>query len=135
MIVRNFLQSEARLASSHHGEGLVRSVKLFSEVDFFSPLRFLYYMEMPPQTSIGYHQHGRDEEMYVILQGSGRMTVNGTVREVAAGDVILNKPGWSHGLENISEEHTLKLLVYEAKLCENQSATVTDLRQEGEKVE
>lgn len=42
------------------------------------------------------------------------MTVNGQSREVAAGDVILNKPHWQHGLEN-SSEADLKILVFEVK--------------------
>ena len=67
---------------------------------------------MDPGTSIGYHQHGENEELYVILEGSGTMTVNGETSKVQAGDVIVNKPGWSHGLENTSET-TIKLLVFE----------------------
>jgi quercetin dioxygenase-like cupin family protein len=40
------------------------------------------------------------------------MTVNEETREVIAGDVILNKPGWSHGLANHSDQ-VLKMLVFE----------------------
>ena len=36
----------------------------------------------------------------------------GKGRGKKTGDVILNKPGWQHGLENTSEE-LLKLLVFE----------------------
>jgi hypothetical protein len=35
-------------------------------------------------------------------------------RPISAGDVILNKPFWSHGLENNSTE-VLKILVFEVK--------------------
>jgi quercetin dioxygenase-like cupin family protein len=42
------------------------------------------------------------------------MTVNNEARQVKTGDVILNKPGWSHGLENTSD-HVLKLLVFEVR--------------------
>ena len=40
------------------------------------------------------------------------LTVNGETSEVTAGDVIVNKPGWSHGLENNSDS-PLKILVFE----------------------
>ena len=40
------------------------------------------------------------------------MTVNGASQAVETGDVILNKPGWQHGLENTGKE-PLKLLVFE----------------------
>lgn len=42
------------------------------------------------------------------------MTVNGQAREISAGDVILNKPHWSHGLENNSDTD-LKILVFEVQ--------------------
>jgi len=32
------------------------------------------------------------------------MTVNGASQAVETGDVILNKPGWQHGLENTGKE-------------------------------
>lgn len=113
MIVRNFLEAPLRIASSHQGTGEVKSVKLFSEEDYDSKLRFFYYMELPPGTSIGYHGHEQNEEVYVVLEGQGRMTVNGEERDVKPGDVILNKPNWSHGLEN-SSDSIVRLLVYEA---------------------
>lgn len=114
MIIRNYLQAPLKTASSHKGQGEVRSVKLYGEEDYDSKLRFFYYMELPPGTSIGYHTHQEtNEEMYVIIEGRGVMTVNGEEREVQPGDVLLNKPGWSHGLENRSDA-VLKVLVYEA---------------------
>jgi mannose-6-phosphate isomerase-like protein (cupin superfamily) len=115
MIVRNFLEAPMKLGSSHKGNGEVHSVKLYDDHDFASPLKFLYYMVMPPGTSIGYHQHGQNEEMYLVLEGTGRMTVNGEERDVKPGDVLLNRAGWSHGLENTGSE-PIRLLIYEADL-------------------
>lgn len=115
MIVRNFLHAEMKLGSSHKGKGEVHSVKLYDDGDFESPLKFLYYMVLPPGTSVGYHQHGQNEEVYVILEGAGRMKVNGEDRDVMPGDVLLNKAGWSHGLENTGFE-ALRILVYEADI-------------------
>ncbi|MBN1992436.1 MAG: cupin domain-containing protein [Anaerolineae bacterium] len=112
MIVRNYLDTEYKLESSHAGQGQVKNVRLFEAEDFDTKLRFIYYLEMEPNTSIGYHQHGHNEEAYVVLEGQGLMTVNGEARAVKTGDVILNKPGWSHGLENTSGQ-VLKLLVFE----------------------
>jgi len=40
------------------------------------------------------------------------MTVNGQVSAVKPGDVVVNKPGWSHGLENNSDT-IMKILVFE----------------------
>lgn len=115
MIIRNFLESNYKVASSHAGQGEVQSVKLYHEGDFESSLKFLNYTVIPPGASIGYHQHGDNEELYIILEGSGRMTVNGELRSVKPGDAILNKRNWSHGLENTGTE-PLRILVYEADI-------------------
>ena len=115
MIVRNFLQTRQEQVTSHNGIGFVKDALVFGEGDFESNLDFIIYTEISPGSTIGYHPHGEDEEIYVILEGSGIMTVNGEKRSVGPGDIIVNRPGWSHGLENVSEE-TLKLLVFDVKL-------------------
>jgi quercetin dioxygenase-like cupin family protein len=114
MIVRNYLETAYTLGPSHGGQGQVKNVRLFEAEDFDTRLRFIYYLEMEPGTSIGYHQHGDNEEAYIVIEGNGLMTVNNEARQVKTGDVILNKPGWSHGLENTSD-HVLKLLVFEVR--------------------
>lgn len=114
MILKNFLEVSSKITNSHDGNGLVEETKLFKAEDFDTKFFYSAYTEIPPQASIGYHQHGEDEEIYVILGGNGQMTVNGEVRAVKTGDVILNKPGYSHGLENNSE-CLLKILVFIVK--------------------
>lgn len=115
MDIRNFLEVALESGPSHRGEGEVRSVRLYTNEDFASPLRFLYYVEIPPGASIGYHQHKADEEMYIVLSGCGLMMVDGETREVKAGDTIKNKPFGSHGLQNHTDQD-LKLLIYEAAI-------------------
>lgn len=113
MIVRNFLEHPAVQQQAHGGQGEIRNVFLYGAEDFTTALRFVIYSELQPGDSIGYHTHGNNEEVYVVLAGEGTMTVNGTVRPVRTGDVLLNRPGWSHGLVN-SGEGVLRLLVFEA---------------------
>jgi mannose-6-phosphate isomerase-like protein (cupin superfamily) len=112
MIVRNFKQIAGVEKPSHGGLGLVDHVYLFTQDDLETNLQFVLLCILEPGSSIGYHQHGENEEVYVILEGSGVMRVNDEVREVIAGDVVLNKPGWSHGLEN-NGDVLLKVLVFE----------------------
>jgi mannose-6-phosphate isomerase-like protein (cupin superfamily) len=50
------------------------------------------------------------EETYVVVNGSGRMTVDDETEEVHAGDSIPNKLGGSHGLYNHTDEE-LELFV------------------------
>ena len=49
------------------------------------------------------------EECYIIMNGSGRMTVDGETAEVYAGDAILNRLGGSHGLYNHTHEDIVNL--------------------------
>jgi predicted metal-dependent HD superfamily phosphohydrolase/quercetin dioxygenase-like cupin family protein len=113
-MIRNFQSAPSAWGAAHEGKGQVKNALLYGDTDFSTNLRFVIYTELPPGTSIGYHTHGNDEEVYVILEGLGTMTIHGEVHEVRAGDVILNKPYGSHGLENTSST-VLKILVFEVQ--------------------
>ena len=55
---------------------------------------------LPAGASVGRHHHTETEEVYYILQGSGRMTVGEEVRDVASGDAVFIPRGFVHSLEN-----------------------------------
>ena len=55
------------------------------------------------------HYHPLAEEIYHILEGMGRMTIDGETREVAAGDAIAIPPGAVHTIFNPGSQ-TLKFL-------------------------
>jgi mannose-6-phosphate isomerase-like protein (cupin superfamily) len=55
------------------------------------------------------HYHPRAEEIYYITHGSGKMRIEGEVREVRAGDAIAIPPGKKHKLWNTGQE-VLRLL-------------------------
>jgi mannose-6-phosphate isomerase-like protein (cupin superfamily) len=113
-MIRNFFSAASSSEVTHGGKGSVKNASLYDAVDFSTNLRFIIYSELKPGTSIGYHTHENNEEVYVILEGRGIMTINGQTHEVRAGDVILNKPYGSHGLEN-SSDTVLKILVFEVQ--------------------
>jgi mannose-6-phosphate isomerase-like protein (cupin superfamily) len=92
---------------------VVKNITLFNTKDFQSKLRFLNYTVLPPGTSIGVHPHDNDEEIYIILEGNGQMTLDGSVHQVMPGSVILNIPYGKHGLENTGKSE-MKILVFEA---------------------
>lgn len=113
MNIRNYLTTEPRNNNGCHGGiGTIEEVNLYKRGEFETNLKFINYEVMPPGTSIGIHKHGNDEEVYVILEGSGLMVVDGEERQVNAGDVIVNKPFGSHGLINNTKED-LKVFVFE----------------------
>lgn len=110
--IRNFLRAERKPSQSHGGIGMVEGARLFGHGDFETPLKFLYYSVLPPGTSIGYHGHREDEEIYIILEGTGLMTINGTETRVGPGDIVVNKPWWKHGLLNDGSE-PIRAIVFE----------------------
>jgi mannose-6-phosphate isomerase-like protein (cupin superfamily) len=73
---------------------------------------FIDLVTVPPGCSIGDHDHGDNEERYVILSGSGTMTMDGAGLAVSAGDVLVNRRFGRHGLCNTSAEE-LRLLVFQ----------------------
>jgi mannose-6-phosphate isomerase-like protein (cupin superfamily) len=64
-------------------------------------LAFLDLVTVPVGSTIGVHTHGdADEEICVVIGGSGRMSLELEEFAVGAGDVITNPPGGTHGLVN-----------------------------------
>jgi len=55
------------------------------------------------------HFHKTTEEIYYILEGSGKMFLDGRTFAVTRGDSILIKPGQTHCIENTGDEE-LRLL-------------------------
>ncbi|QHW31683.1 cupin domain-containing protein [Paenibacillus rhizovicinus] len=111
---KNFLAEELEsLDHCHEGVGTLRHITLYNSSELESKLKFFNYTVLPPGTSIGYHKHAQDEEVYVILEGTGTMTVDGESTPVKKGDVLVNRPWGEHGLVNDSEDD-LCILVFEA---------------------
>lgn len=59
---------------------------------------------LPPGGVTEAHRHPRTEEIYYILRGAGRMTLECEQREVGPGDGILIPPGTRHAIRNIGAE-------------------------------
>jgi mannose-6-phosphate isomerase-like protein (cupin superfamily) len=82
-----------------------------------STIRFIDLVRVPPGRRIPVHRHELDnEEIYVVISGSGRMTVDGAGFPVGQGDVLVNRPGGAHGLQNTAGQD-LVLVVVEVDLA------------------
>ena len=71
------------------------------------------------------HYHPRTEEIYYITQGTGRIRIEGEVREVAVGDAIAIPPGKRHKLWNVGNE-ALRLLCCCAPAYEHTDTVITE---------
>jgi quercetin dioxygenase-like cupin family protein len=53
---------------------------------------------LAPGASTQRHYHARAEEIYLLLEGDGSLSVDGEERAVAAGDAVLIPPGAWHAI-------------------------------------
>jgi mannose-6-phosphate isomerase-like protein (cupin superfamily) len=72
---------------------------------------FLDLTEIPPGVTVGRHTHGPDdEEIYVVVEGTGVVELDGREHEVGPGDVVVNAPGGTHALR-ATGERPLRMVV------------------------
>ena len=64
---------------------------------------------LPPGATTTLHHHRLTEEIYYILEGHGRMQIDGESTRVGPGDAIAIPPGAQHTITNTAEQ-TLKFL-------------------------
>lgn len=102
ILKKNFLAAPLSEDCIHEGEGLCHHAQIFSAQEFQAPIRFLNYTVLPKGATFGAHEHGDDNEIYIILQGEGHYMCNGETVEVKAGDVLVNPPFGTHALYNDS---------------------------------
>lgn len=102
-MIKNYLTAKKqRQESSHGGSGPVELFEIWGSTDFKSDIDFIDRVIVPPGSTIGFHKHGDNEEMYIVLEGSGVMKIEGDELVVTKGDMILNPAGGRHGLANNS---------------------------------
>lgn len=71
------------------------------------------------------HYHIRTEEIYYITNGTGRIRIDGEIRDVKTGDAIAILPGQMHKLWNTGTE-ILRLLCCCAPAYEHEDTIITE---------
>ena len=80
---------------------------------------------LPAGASTQEHYHPKAEEIYYITHGTGRIRIEGELREIKAGDAIAIPPGQKHKLWNTGHE-TLRLLCCCAPAYEDSDTVMTE---------
>jgi len=80
---------------------------------------------LPVGGSTQEHYHPKAEEIYYITHGVGRISIEGSLREVQPGDAIAIPPGRRHKLWNTGKE-TLRLLCCCAPAYEHSDTVITE---------
>ncbi len=99
------------VSTAHLGKGDIDFRRVWFGENFETDWFFVDHCYLPPDTSIGYHQHNNIEEVYYVIEGTGRFTVNDRTFDVKAGDALPCRLHDSHGLYNNSNER-LEILVF-----------------------
>jgi len=100
-LIRNFNEAETRrlqrepLYDSHYAR-LAQGTAARASIDIVAPGKI----------SCPYHFHHAQEEMFIILEGSGSLRVAGEMLPVRAGDIAFIPPGpeYPHQLVNTSDQ-------------------------------
>jgi mannose-6-phosphate isomerase-like protein (cupin superfamily) len=98
---------------AHDGHGTISSARVLD--GRAGGAEWIDLVSVPPGCSIGEHTHADDEETYVIVSGTGAMTVDGTDLSVGQGDVVVNRAGGTHSLRNTGDA-PLQLVVLDVAL-------------------
>jgi mannose-6-phosphate isomerase-like protein (cupin superfamily) len=81
-----------------------------------NPVREIGWLTLKPGDSVGFHKHEVNEDVYVIVTGTGVFTDNdGKEYEVKPGDITIAREGQSHGLRNTGKEDLVIISVIAGK--------------------
>jgi len=85
------------------GKGLLKNTQFLNKDDAANTGRSFVKSVLTPGSSIGYHQHKGEFEVYYILSGTALVNDNGVEHVLGPGDSLLTKNGCSHSIENVGE--------------------------------
>jgi mannose-6-phosphate isomerase-like protein (cupin superfamily) len=86
------------------GAGQVNVRHWLQKEDFKANVRLCAKLTIPPGAGIGTHPHEKEDEVYVILRGSGLLHDGTRETRVSAGDAILTGNGGAHAIRNDGPE-------------------------------
>ena len=117
-MIKNYLNAARQnLEKSHDGKGPYALYEIWGKDDFKSNCDFIDRVTIPANSEVGYHKHGNNEEMYIVLEGQGTMIIGGKKQNIKKGDMVLNPAFGEHGLINDSD-HDIELLVIQISLTD-----------------
>lgn len=70
------------------------------------------WLTLKPGDAIGYHEHVANEDVYIVVSGSGLFKdVDGKEVQVKAGDITICRKGQKHGIVNNGESDLVMISV------------------------
>ena len=109
----------------HQGAGRIATRHLWGPDDFHSSWTFVDHAVLEARSSVGYHYHEALEECFLVLKGSGLMTIDDETFAVEPNSVTWQGIETSHGIYNPAAEELEFLRLAVAK--EDEQFTTIDL--------
>lgn len=101
MIFRKASIQPIDVENVHEGNGKLTCLDMLKgHINAEHGFRFVHDNILEPGAAVGEHLHQGDEEIYLILDGSGIMIEDGEKYEIHTGDLSLVQSGHTHGLKN-----------------------------------
>ena len=97
------MQTEYR-PNMRDGNGTVELTNFATPEELNNKGRLFGNITLKPGTSIGYHVHEADSELFYLMKGQALYNDNGTEYVVDAGDVMLCPAGTGHSIANNGTE-------------------------------
>ena len=110
MIRRKSEMTERETDNCHDGSGKIAIRTVLEQGDSQVGIRFMHDDVLEPGATIGEHPHEGTEEIYFVVEGHGRMILDGESVPIGPGDISLVERGHSHGIVN-SGDAPMRLLV------------------------
>ena len=112
MIRRNGEYSVDRREQMRGGDGTVKIEHFWNEAEELRGLNRLFArLTLEPGTSIGFHRHENEAEIFVVVSGEGEVDDDGTLSRVGAGDTILTGFGAGHGVRCVGDRPLVMVAV------------------------
>lgn len=87
------------------GDGKVLIEKLWDpETELKANNRLFAKLTLEPGSSIGFHNHNDEEEVFVILNGVAEADDNGKKELLYPGDTILTGDGAGHSIKSVGDD-------------------------------
>jgi len=93
------------IENAHGGEGSIHISRIVSQDDKIEGIKLFARVTVQPKSTIAYHIHKDESEVYYLLRGKGIFLEHGGKRVPAeAGDFCMIQKGQGHGMENPYDE-------------------------------
>ena len=100
MIRKNHEMEKEVRERMRDGVGTVEVLHVFRSRELKGKTRLFARLRLPAGSSIGFHRHEGEEEIFYILSGTGEVSEGGPLSAVGPGDAALTGGGGGHSISN-----------------------------------